>query len=223
MLQGDSNTYSTVEDIQDPVPSPRCGRRVSWFDVGGLLEHTAVAPSPTDSVIAHDFATQPRRGSRANSLPNGRAFLPPVRRNSRLSQQSEDYEMTVRPTHQLQDLGGLLSEDREREEAESTTSPNSGSSAGVPARYERGTLMQRTSTRSTRTSYDVPSLHDAGGLLSSAPHTTSIRRTTSYDVPSLHDAGGLLSSTPHTTSIRRTPTHQNRDASFLQDAGGLLG
>jgi hypothetical protein len=195
MLQGNSNPNLTVEDTRDPMPSPRCGRRVSWFDVGGLLDNATVAPSPTDSVIAHDFATHPQRNTRANSLPNVRAFPPPARRNSRLSQRSEDYEMTVRPTHQLQDLGGLLSEDREREEAESTASPQSGSSAGLSSRFERGIPIQRTSTRSTRTSYDVPSLHDAGGLLSSALPTTSIRRTPtpqSRNVPSLQDAGGLL-------------------------------
>jgi hypothetical protein len=186
----------TIEDIRDPMPSPRA-RRVSWFDVGGLLENPTVAPSPTDSVIAHDFATQPRRGSRASNtiLPSARAFLPQVRRNSRLSQQSEDYEMSsVRSTHQLQDLGGLLSEDREQEEALSTPSPHSGSSAGLP-RTERYAPIQRTSTRSTQTSYDVPSLQDPGGLLSSAPPTTSTRRNPPQhgrNVPSLQDAGGLL-------------------------------
>ncbi|CAN9377252.1 unnamed protein product [Alternaria alternata] len=109
MLPCNGRPSMTVEDIRDPMPSPRA-RRVSWFDVGGLLENPAVAPSPTDSVIAHDFAaqSQPRRGSRASNtiMPNARAFLPQARRNSRLSQQSEDYEMTqVRPTNQLQDPG----------------------------------------------------------------------------------------------------------------------
>jgi hypothetical protein len=196
MRQSSDRSNVTVEDIRDPMPSPRA-RRVSWFDVGGLLENPTVAPSPTDSVIAHDFATQPRRGSRASNtiLPSARAFLPQVRRNSRLSQQSEDYEMSsVRSTHQLQDLGGLLSEDREQEEALSTPSPHSGSSAGLP-RTERYAPIQRTSTRSTQTSYDVPSLQDPGGLLSSAPPTTSTRRNPPQhgrNVPSLQDAGGLL-------------------------------
>jgi len=196
MIQSSDRSSVTVEDIRDPMPSPRA-RRVSWFDVGGLLENQTVAPSPTDSVIAHDFATQPRRGSRASNtiIPNARAFLPQVRRNSRLSQQSEDYEMSsVRPTHQLQDLGGLLSEDREQEEALSTPSPHSGSSAGPP-RNERYAPIQRTSTRSTQASYDALSLRDPGGLLSSAPPPTSHRRNPtqhSRNVPSLQDAGGLL-------------------------------
>ena len=194
MIQGDDSSNPAMEDIRDPMPSPRCGRRVSWFDVGGLLETPAVAPSPTDSVIAHDFATQPRRGSRASNsiMSNGRAFLPQARRNSRLSQHSEDYEMSTRPTHQqLQDLGGLLSEDREQEEAQPTASRY----PAPPSRHERTASMQRTSTRSTQASYDVPSLRDPGGLLSSVPRTTSIRRTAtnqSRDVPSLQDAGGLL-------------------------------
>ncbi|KAF1940283.1 hypothetical protein EJ02DRAFT_231329 [Clathrospora elynae] len=197
VLQVTGDSGMTVEDIRDPMPSPRGGRRVSWFDVGGLLENSPAAPSPTDSVVAHDFATRPRRGSRASNtyMPNGRTYPPQVRRNSRLSQHSEDYEMTVRPSHQLQDLGGLFSEDRKQEEAHSNSSPRLGSSAGLPSRYERITPLHRTSTRSTRTSYDVPSLQDAGGLLSFGPPITSIQRTsthTSRDVPSLKDAGGLL-------------------------------
>ena len=190
---GEEYSNPATEDARDPMPSPRCGRRVSWFDVGGLLDNTAAAPSPTDSVIAHDFATQHRRGSRAStsimSMSNGRTFFPQARRNSRLSQKSEDVEMCPLPTQQLQDLGGLLSEECESEEAESTVSPQ----RSFP--HERTSTMRRTSTRSTRTSYDVPSLRDPGGLLSSVPSATSIRRTTtnqSRDVPSLQDAGGLL-------------------------------
>lgn len=178
-----------VDDIKDPMPSPRGGRRVSWFDVGGLLENS----SPTDSVIAHDFAPQPtqqpRRGSRAS---NGRTYPAPARRSSKLSQQSEDHEMSVKPSHQLQDPGGLLSEAREQIVNMPTSPPRSRSSGQTP-RYEPITPMRRTSTR---TSYDVPSLKDPGGLLSGPP-STSIRRSsthTSYDTPSLQDAGGLLSS-----------------------------
>ncbi|CAO2655645.1 Nn.00g044480.m01.CDS01 [Neocucurbitaria sp. VM-36] len=163
-MNGDSNLK--VEDIRDPMPSPRGGRRVSWFDVGGLLDNSTVAPSPTDSVITHDFASQPRRSSRASNsiMSNGRAYPPPARRSSRLSQQSEDYEMSVRPSNQLQDPGGLLSEDREQEEAQSSPSPTSGSSYSLPQRNEQGAFIQR---HSTQTSDDSPSLQDAGGLLSS--------------------------------------------------------
>lgn len=203
MMRANSHSNLTVDDARDPVPSPRCGRRVSWFDVGGLLETSAAAPSPTDSVIAHDFATRTRRGSRASNsiIPNGRTFSLPARRNSRLSQHSEDYEMSARTNQQLQDLGGLLSEDREREEAQSEASPHSTSSAGLPPRYERTLPVQRTLTRSTR----------------------SLSTRTSYDVPSLQDPGGLLSSTPPMASARRTHTHQSYDTHSLQDAGGLLG
>lgn len=187
----------TATDIRDPMPSPRAGRRVSWVDAGGLLDNAAVAPSPTDSVIAHDFAPQPRRNSRASNtlLPNGRAFPPPARRSSRLSQQSEDYEMSVRPSHQLQDLGGLLSEEREKEHnGRPSTPPPSRPSTGPP-RHQRGqsASIHRISSRNSR---DAPSLQDPGGLLSTnAP--PPIQRTptqASYDVPSLNDAGGLLSS-----------------------------
>ncbi|EUC40324.1 hypothetical protein COCMIDRAFT_9776 [Bipolaris oryzae ATCC 44560] len=189
---GEDRSHSGADDIRDPMPSPRGGRRVSWFDVGGLLEQPGVTPSPTDSVVAHDFATQPRRGSRASNsiMAAGRAFLPQGRRNSRLSQHSEDFEMSCRPNQQLQDLGGLLPGHREQEGSPST--PISTPSPSVAPRYAP---IHRTSTRSTRTSYDVPSLQDPGGLLSSALSATSLQRTTtnqSRDVPALQDAGGLL-------------------------------
>ncbi|KAH7384464.1 hypothetical protein BKA66DRAFT_416999 [Pyrenochaeta sp. MPI-SDFR-AT-0127] len=193
-LQTNGDLNRKADDVRDPLPSPRGGRRVSWFDVGGLLENSAVTPSPTDSVITHDFAAQPRRGSRASNpvVTNVRTYPPPARRSSRLSQQSEDYEMSVRPSHQLQDPGGLLSEDREQEEAQSSPTPPSRSSAGHPQRYEPSSSLHRTSTQ---TSYDVPSLQDAGGLLSTRQYAPIKRSTThtSYDVPSLKDAGGLLS------------------------------
>lgn len=185
-----------AEDMRDPLPSPRGGRRVSWFDVGGLLENTAAGPSPTDSVIAHDFAAQPRRGSRASSsfTPNGRNFPPPARRSSRLSQQSEDYEMSARSNHLLQDRRSLLSEDRKQEEAESTPPAYPSSPVKSCLRQEPPSSLRRSSTR---TSYDVPSLRDLGDLLSMRPPSAPVHRTntrTSYDTPSLQDAGGLLSS-----------------------------
>jgi hypothetical protein len=184
----------SVADIRDPMPSPRAGRRVSWVDAGGLLDNSAVTPSPTDSVITHDFAPQPRRNSRASSsiMQNSRAYPPQTRRGSRLSQQSEDYEMTVRPSHQLQDPGGLLSEDREKEtEDRPSTSPRSTPASG-PTRHQR---RPSASTHRTRSSHDVPSLSDPGGLLST-PLPSPVKRIptdTSYDGPPLKDAGGLLS------------------------------
>ncbi|KAL5114185.1 hypothetical protein ACEQ8H_007933 [Pleosporales sp. CAS-2024a] len=138
-------------DIRDPMPSPRAGRRVSWVDAGGLLDNAAVTPSPTDSVIAHDFASQPRRGSRASNtfLSNARPYLPSARRSSRLSQQSEDYEMsTVRPSQQLQDLGGLLSEEQEKDDAgRPATSPHLPPSSGLTRQQRRQSASaQRIST-----------------------------------------------------------------------------
>jgi hypothetical protein len=189
---------SNGADIPDPMPSPRAGRRVSWVDAGGLLDNSAVTPSPTDSVIAHDFAPQPRRNSRASNsvLHSGRAYPPQVRRSSRLSQQSEDYEMSVRSSHQLQDLGGLLSEEREREgENRPSTSPRSSPSGGLTRNQRRQSVS--THRTSTRNSHDVPTLNDPGGLLSNS-HPTPVKRTTtqtSYDAPSLKDPGGLLRST----------------------------
>jgi hypothetical protein len=158
--------------IEDPHPSPRGGRRVSFFDVGGLLEagsHVSSVPSPTDSVLTHDFASQPRRGSRASNiiLPNGRPLQ--ARRGSRLSQQSEDYEMTtVRPQHQLQDPSGLLSESHElaieQESAPSTSLPSNTQSTAASSFT---TPVARSPTQSSHPS--LPSLQDAGGLLDTLP------------------------------------------------------
>jgi hypothetical protein len=190
----------TIEDIRDPLPSPRGGRRVSWVDAGGLLDNATIAPSPTDSVIAHhDFASQPRRGSRASNtlVPNGRAYPPPVRRVSRLSQQSEDYEMSIRPSHQLQDPGGLLSEDHEVEEEQfSALQHTRPPTALAPQPRRQSESIQHDSARP---SHDAAAVHDLRGFLLSTRTPAPMRRTSiqpSHDVPSLQDPGGLLSSIP---------------------------
>ncbi|KAJ4397899.1 hypothetical protein N0V91_010590 [Didymella pomorum] len=193
------NASVKAADIRDPMPSPRAnsGRRVSFFDVGGLLENGSNAPSPTDSVIAHDFAAQPRRGSRASNtlLPNGRAYPPPARRSSRLSQQSEDYDMSSQ-RNQLRDPGGLLSEDRELEMERQTRplpSTHSSSSSSLALQNARSTSLYRSPTQN---SHSVPSLQDVGGPAPNRSYAPITRTTThtSYDTPSLQDAGGLLSS-----------------------------
>lgn len=164
---GDSDVKG--RDSEDPIPSPRAmgGRRVSFFDVGGLLENgPIIVPSPTDSVVAQDFAPQPRRPSRSSLAPSARAYVP-GRRPSRFSQQSEEYEMGPRSGSQLQDQGNLLAE-KDETDTNATASPI----ARVPtAQSARPLLARDTPTpiiRSpTATSHaSVPSLQDAGGLLS---------------------------------------------------------
>jgi hypothetical protein len=162
---GDSDTRGAI--IEDPMPSPRAfGRRVSFFDVGGLLEGQNTAnPSPTDSVFAQDFALQNRRTSRASTTtaPTVRAH-PPARRPSRLSQQSEDCEPTVRPNQQLQDLRAFLSEGNET--ALEVSSPVAATAPRVlPSRSQPPpSSNERRATRASHSS--IPSLQDAGGLLS---------------------------------------------------------
>ena len=195
ITQVNGDTSLKRDDIRDPLPSPRGGRRVSWFDVGGLLENSTVAPSPTDSVIAHDFATQPRRGSRASSsvIPNSRVHVPQAHRSSRLSQQSEEYEMSVRPSHQLQDPGSLLTEDREQEEAHSLPSPNSSPpTRSTPHRDPTASILRNF----TQTSYNISSLQNADEALSPRQSAAIPRSTkqTSHQGPLLQDVGGLLTS-----------------------------
>ncbi|ORX95965.1 hypothetical protein BCR34DRAFT_498058 [Clohesyomyces aquaticus] len=155
----------------DPMPSPRDlggqrPRRVSFFDVGGLLEEgshpSTEATSPTDSVVAHDFASLPRRGSRASNglFSNSRTHPPATRRSSRLSQQSEDYELTVRTSQQLRDPGGLLAESHElAAERDRPDAVRNVTSAHAP--------IERITTETSHGS--LPSLQDAGGLLSPDP------------------------------------------------------
>ncbi|KAF2642741.1 hypothetical protein P280DRAFT_468053 [Massarina eburnea CBS 473.64] len=149
---------------EDHLHSPRYARRVSFYDVGGLLEgvQSGTAPSPTDSVLAHDFAAQPRRISRASSFhtSNGRAFPPPARR--RFSQYSDDHDMT-RPGQQL-DLAGFLPE-RDELAAEGSNARNSPTAPISPTTQPapRRSIMRGSTTNSHSS---VPSLQDAGGLLS---------------------------------------------------------
>lgn len=160
-------------DSEDPAPSPRAmgGRRVSFFDVGGLLENGPVtAPSPTDSVVAQDFAPQPRRPSRSSLAPSARSYMP-GRRPSRLSQQSQEYELTTRSVPQLHDTGNLLAEKDKSAAQRRTATPSESDSRAPTGMSTRPLLARDTPTpllRSpTATSYaSVPSLQDAGGLLS---------------------------------------------------------
>ncbi|KAF2196614.1 hypothetical protein GQ43DRAFT_339952, partial [Delitschia confertaspora ATCC 74209] len=125
---------SKAKEFEDPQPSPGemrgspTTRRVSFFDVGGLLgpQLSNATPSPTDSVIIHDFA-QPRRGSSARAfISDVGGLLPPPRGKPSTNQRraslfpqslahhpSQDIEMTARPSQRLQDPGGLLSESSE--------------------------------------------------------------------------------------------------------------
>jgi len=90
---------STRSDQPPPSPlevtGPPSSRRVSFFDVGGLLEEGSLAnttaPSPTDSVIAHDFAHRPRRGSSlraARVASTDTAYLPSPARYPQLATSS---------------------------------------------------------------------------------------------------------------------------------------
>ncbi|PVI04105.1 hypothetical protein DM02DRAFT_201328 [Periconia macrospinosa] len=148
---------------EDPMPSPRQGRRVSFYDVGGLLEsgQANVVPSPTDSVLTQDFATQPRRTSRSSlsHMSNGRSAFPSARRSSRLSQHSEDYEMS-RPAGQQVDLRAFLSHG---DDTSANGPSNSGEDHISPTSPRRSTMRSETSNGRT----SAPSLQDAGGLLSS--------------------------------------------------------
>jgi hypothetical protein len=145
-----------LDPIEEPLPSPRGGRRVSFVDAGGLLDdasHRSSVPSPTASVATHDFAIAPaRRTSRASSLvpPGGRAYYPQHRRPSRLSQQSEDYETPE---------GGASQQEKPR-----------------PASAQRSSIEQSTHSSAYGS---LPSIQDAGGLLTPTSPTPSVSKPSS--------------------------------------------
>lgn len=144
-----------ADDLTDTVPSSRGGRRVSWFDVGGLLENSAIGPSPKDSVITHDFAAQPRRSSRASTMvvsPH-RPLSRSATHSSQPSQQSIDWESITRsPRHEA-------------------SSPPQGPPSAYPTASAQSGLQQDPDTARSRRSTDdtIPPLQDLGHLLSSSP------------------------------------------------------
>jgi hypothetical protein len=171
--ESSENSELKPSTTEEPLPSPRGGRRVSFYNAGGLAEngpHSSITPSLTDSIAAQDFAaSHPRRGSRASSsiVPNGRTYPLSPRRGSRISQQSQDYEMSRRPNQQLVDVGGLLSGSND-----TSVEEHQSSSSTTPASLSQSTIQPITRPPRTRqysqphvsTIVDIP--QDAGGLLS---------------------------------------------------------
>jgi hypothetical protein len=93
----------------------------------------------------------------------------------------------------------LLAEDRtlkaEKERPPSSTSTESAFRDNRSSRHKRTVSLHRNPTQ---TSQGQRSSHDSGSLFSFRFSAPIIRTTThtSYDGPSLQDAGGLLSSSP---------------------------
>lgn len=161
----DDNGHLKPRFSDEPLPSPRGGRRVSFFDAGGLLEEgNQPTPSPSESVVTYDFAfPQPRQASGALSRNNHQ------RRSSRLSQQSTEYEMPANGARELQDLASFL-----RSDSDDTTKTAVESKEGSPTTsspQQRGPPPATQSNRRTSQapSYgSLPSIQDVGGLLSSS-------------------------------------------------------
>lgn len=192
---------------EEPLPSPQDisvapqRRNVSFFDVGGLLEEgpavsppsSTIAPSPTSTATAQDFA-QPRRGSRAllsdlGGLLSHRGHSHPFpRRSSRPSQSGESgFEMATRTaqpapnptgvvgpiltrhgtTVPLQDAGGLLSDN-----LPPTTPSHSSSYRGSNSSTRKASLRPADPPIGVRSPsifrHDtISTLQDVGGLLKS--------------------------------------------------------
>lgn len=187
----------------EPLPNPRDisvapqRRNVSFFDVGGLLEEgpavsPRIAPSPTSTATAQDFA-QPRRGSRAllsdlgGLLSHGRGHnhqLP--RRPSRPSQSDESgFEMATQTTQPAPNPTGVV-----------------------------GPILARHDTS--------VSLQDAGGLLSDNPPPTTPSHSSSQRGSNSSTRKASLRPAGPPIGVRSPSISRHDTISTLQDVGGLL-
>ena len=200
-------------DLKSPAPmrefqpgtseTPTTPRRMSFFDVGGLLgENDSPQVRHRNSMAAHQ--QQP--------ITSPVSSLYPHTAGSR------------RGSHALiQDIGGLMgdsppsprtnvfrptqrSQNSDLIEALHSTPPNSSPRPSVSPAQRRG---------------ESHGLQDIGGLLSSSPQATNLRPTPSAQHSGLIEA---LQSTPPSSSPQpSTPSQQRqRGSQGLQDVGGLL-
>lgn len=99
--------YAVVDEPPSPKelrvpPRQQRASRVSFFDVGGLLDPSSpstpssLLPSPTSTTVAQDFATTPRRGSRALLQDLGGLRVPRRPSQHPSVAEGECYELTPR-------------------------------------------------------------------------------------------------------------------------------
>lgn len=200
--------------MDDPAPSPREIRsppprqRVSFFDVGGLLDPSnsstpsSLLPSPTSTTVAQDFATTPRRGSRVLLQDLGGLRVPGRRSSQHPSVvEGECYELTPRSA--------------ETHANGSTLNPPSGITSPQLTRYEAR-----------------QSLQDVGGLLGSGGSELSAQTRVDSDdvspmsspVPRVREPspGSPTEPTAPSPGARGPHSSQREDAISLQDVGNLL-
>lgn len=196
-----------LESQPSPTEIPTTPRRMSFFDVGGLLGEN----DPPQVRHRRSMAVYQQRPS---TLPS--SGLHPHAAGSR------------RGSHALlQDIGGLIehapqsprtttlrpppgSQNSDLIEALQSTPPNSSPRPSVPPAQRRG---------------ESPGLQDIGGLLSPSPQTTNARPAPSSQHSGLIEA---LQFTPPSSSPILSPKpsafppQRRRGSQGLQDVGGLL-
>ena len=177
-------------------------RRLSFFDVGGLLGENGSAPVRLPRLSA-GYQQQP------NTLES--PGLSPHTTGSRRGSQAL-----------LQDIGGLMdyspssprttkfhpplnSQNSDLIEALPSTPPDSSHRPSVPPGRRRG---------------ETPGLQDIGGLLSPSPQANVSRPTPSTQYSGLIEA--LQSTPPNTSPTPSVPPQRRRGQEGLQDVGGLL-
>lgn len=183
-----------------PTELPTTPRRMSFFDVGGLLgendspqihhRHSMAQHKPTavPSSGLHPYAAGSRRGSHALLQDIGG-----------LMEHSPSSPRTPkgRPTPNSQNSNLL--------EALRSTPPNSISEPSVPPAQRRG---------------ESPGLQDIGGLLSPSPQATNSPQASNSQRSGLKET--LNSTSPKSSPRLSTSLQTRRGSQGLQDVGGLL-
>lgn len=182
------------ESKHSPTEIPTTPRRMSFFDVGGLLgendspqvrHHPTAVNQPQPSLQPH--AAGSRRGSHALLQDIGGLISPPSPRAT-----------TIRPLPSFQNSDLI--------EALESTPPNSSPRPSFNPASRRG---------------ETPGLQDIGGLLSSSPRDMGSRPAHSSQHSGLLEA--LEYTPPNSSPKPSAPSPQRRYGSQgLQDVGGLL-
>lgn len=232
------HTSDSEDSLQKPPipdgspPSPTSTRRVSFFDIGGLLEDgppnrtsrsTTVVSSADSATIAQDFAqqspTQSRRGSRALLSDIGGLLSPTTSRSGVSSAAPMARRGSGAPPRHRNAPSGVLGPMLERQETVQSLQDAGGLLADVPSEAQRAPLSEVGEQGLER--QETP-LQDVGGLLSEERDRTSrspgapAARTESRTAP----ARGSASSGQDAAASTRP---KDPDEMSFKDVGGLLG
>lgn len=199
----DMKSPGHVREFQpSPTEIPTTPRRMSFFDVGGLLgenDSPRVRHRHSMAVYQQQPITLPSSGLHGNVAGS--------RRGSHAL---------------LQDIGGLMGHSPPSPRT-TTFRPSLGSQNSdliEALRSTPPTSSHRPSVPPAQRRRESPGLQDIGGLLSPSPQATNARPAPSSQHSELIEA--LQSTPPNVSPKPSAPPHRRRASQGLQDVGGLL-